>query len=451
MSSPTVERRAASEFLRLAGPVELEHFPDFLVIAPPKTGTTWLARQLGRHPGIFVPLMKETKYFNYYWRFKNLAWYLSLFQEGAGRLKGEATPNYALLPRSTIRLIHDLHPQLKLIFLMRDPVDRAWSHARWDFHLRIENFLSLGEDINEVSDDVWQERFVSPASVHFGDYLGQLQRWLEVFDRSQIFVGFTEQIHSSPRELLNAIHDFLSVGQPAQIDKASLTERVNPGESRQLSPELRDVLRRIYGGRTRQLVDFLRHEFALVPPAEWHDSLALSGADSSAAIAAGEKVPDHLCDRLAQSLSDEHLEDLLQQEERWTPHVVDSYLEWNVVEFRGRFYGVPQYLGPVDFFEGAQWDELRSNDAATTIGPRDCSLVIGDTLAAAKAQIKERDGNWRSFKRLLRKNPLVARTKCFTRWLVQRASTARSPADCHSRQNRSVQKSCQASVASVGQ
>ncbi|HEY3968169.1 MAG TPA: hypothetical protein VGM05_26640, partial [Planctomycetaceae bacterium] len=229
---------------------------------------------------------------------------------------------------------------------------------------------------------------------------------------------------SSPRELLNAIHDFLGVGEPAQFDKVCLTERVNPGESRQLTPKLRDVLRRIYGGRTRQLVDFIRREFALAPPEEWNDSLVW--ASDSRAACDGGPGPDDLCNRLAQFLDDDHLEEMLQQEERWAPHVVDSYLEWNLVEFRGRFYGVPQYLGPVDFFESAQRGNLPNNDASPTVGRGGHSMVIGETMAAAKAQIKERTGNWFSFRRRLRKNPLIASTKCLTHWLVKRASAARS-------------------------
>src|SRR5258708_1079968 len=73
--------RHALEFLRLIRPAKLDQFPDFLVIAPPKTGTTWLANQLRAHEGIFVPPAKEIKYFNYFWKSRNLAWYLSIFRE----------------------------------------------------------------------------------------------------------------------------------------------------------------------------------------------------------------------------------------------------------------------------------------------------------------------------------------------------------------------------------
>ena len=137
--------------------------------------------------------------------------------------------------------------------------------------------------------------------VHFGDYLGQMQRWLDVFDRSQLFVGFTEQIRSSPRVFLNAIFDFLGVEGPVQFDEAGLNELVNAGVSRRLTPELRDCLCRIYGGRTRQLVDFIRREFAIDPPVEWNESLAASKVDTIGSHDDNDDSPDNLCYRLAQS------------------------------------------------------------------------------------------------------------------------------------------------------
>lgn len=361
------ELKRALQFLGLVTTNELDDFPDFLVIAPPKTGTSWLAQQLRSNPHVFVPQVKETKYFNHCWKSKNLAWYLSFFQEAAGRRKGEATPNYAVLPTSTIRLIHDLRPELKLVFLMRNPVERAWSHVRWNHRLQNGSFSSFDGTIDEVSDVMWQESFLGSPIVLFGDYLGQLQRWLDVFARSQIFIGFTEQIQSSPRDLLNSIFDFLGVERPVQFDDVGLSERVNAGVTRRLTPELRDYLHRIYGGRTRQLVDFLRREFAIEPPAEWNELLAASHADTFVSHDAGHMSPDNLCDSLAQSVDDEQLNSFLDLEEHGHPYVAQSYLDWNIIRFRGNYYGVPWSVGSVDFFDGAQLARPEILVAATAL------------------------------------------------------------------------------------
>ncbi|HLJ12737.1 MAG TPA: sulfotransferase domain-containing protein, partial [Planctomycetaceae bacterium] len=337
----------ALDFLGFVSPAELEDFPDFLLIAPPKTGTTWLAKQLGRHPGIYVSAVKEVKYFNFFQQVKDFLWYLSMFREGAGRLKGDVTPNYSLLPRSTIRLIHALRPDLKLIFLMRDPVDRAWSHARWDYRLRDTTFSSNDCTIEQVTDSMWQQNFSHPLSVLFGDYLGQLQRWLGVFDRSRFFIGFYEQIQQAPHELLDRIFDFLGVERLARVEEARVRERVNAGLSWRLTPELQRSLRRIYAGRTRQLADFLGHEFGTAPPAEWNDTLGALETSESGPRASAAPVDavdsaglDDLCDKLARSIDDSRLSELLHLAEEDHPQFLDSYREWNIVKFRGRFYGI---------------------------------------------------------------------------------------------------------------
>src|SRR5271168_4580624 len=110
--------------LESAPPHLRNHLPDFLIISPPKTGSTWLAFNLQCHPDVFVPDMKELKYFSLYHRWLGLDWYTEHFHAAGVRLKGEASPSYALLPCAMIRQIHALMPRLKLVFLMRDPVAR---------------------------------------------------------------------------------------------------------------------------------------------------------------------------------------------------------------------------------------------------------------------------------------------------------------------------------------
>lgn len=364
ITRPQCDLRNALQFLRLVDPTELDNFPDFLVIGPPKTGTTWLSRQLSRHPGIFVPAMKEVKYFNSYRNSENLGWYLSVFKEASGRLKGDVTPNYALLPGSTIDLIHGLRPEIKLIFLMRDPVERAWSHARWDFGRRSHPFSSCDEPIDEVTDAMWRESFCSARSVLFGDYLGQMQRWLSIFDRGQFFPAFIEDARRNPREFLNRVFDFLEISRPTHFEDADLHERVNPGLPLRLAPELLECLRRIYDGRTRQLVEFLRGEFAISPPPEWENTMARPDVGEIAAQH-GDDGCESFCVRLAQSTSDAQFDELLKQEELLHPRLVESRSDWNILEFQGRFYGVPRAIGPIDFFNSADLARPEILTAAT--------------------------------------------------------------------------------------
>ena len=105
--------------------------PHFLGIGAVKAGTTWLYRNLRCHPELYLPHPKEVHYFDQ--RFdRGLRFYAGKFEDGRARVRGEITPAYSALPPDRIRFIRSVMPDLKLIFLMRNPVDRAWSHALMD-------------------------------------------------------------------------------------------------------------------------------------------------------------------------------------------------------------------------------------------------------------------------------------------------------------------------------
>src|SRR4051794_30915368 len=187
----------------------LLHRPDFLVISPPKTGSTWLADNFRRHPRLFVPAIKEVKYFSCFCNWLDFGWYLDYFRTAKGVVKGEASPSYAALPPERIRLVRELLPDVKLVFLMRDPIARAWSHVRHAFRYRESVFADWQGDFEDVPDSLWREALRNAWSLASGDYLGQLRRWLEVFPRDQLFVGFYESIASEPDDLLRHVLDFV--------------------------------------------------------------------------------------------------------------------------------------------------------------------------------------------------------------------------------------------------
>ena len=116
------------------------HIPDFMVIGPPKTGTSWLFAQLSRHPGIFMPAGKELRYFDLGWRYGDVNAYVRRFETEDYRLKGEASPTYCLLPCVAIAAIARLNPGMRVIILARDPVAQAWSLMRHNFRHKEANF-----------------------------------------------------------------------------------------------------------------------------------------------------------------------------------------------------------------------------------------------------------------------------------------------------------------------
>lgn len=137
--------------------------PDFLGIGAQKSGTTWLYKNLRCHPELFLPDEKELHYFDWNYE-RSLRWYGHQFKPGINKIKGEITPGYSIIERERIALIHRLWPKLRLVLLLRNPIDRAWSQA-------VMNLVTLsGRPYEDVSPTEFLEHFRSPRSVLRGDY-----------------------------------------------------------------------------------------------------------------------------------------------------------------------------------------------------------------------------------------------------------------------------------------
>ena len=316
----------------LAGASLLDR-PDFLVISPPKTGSTWLADNFRHHPRLFVPAIKEVKYFSCFCNWLDLGWYLDHFRAGRGVVKGEASPSYAILPPERIGLVRELLPDAKLVFLMRDPVARAWSHARHNFCYREACFADCRLDFEDVPDSLWREAFRHEWLLASGDYLGQLRRWLDVFPREQFLVGFYESITAEPAELLRRVFGFLGVDSTLDLDSFPLHERILPGLDRPLSPALHTDLHELLHERTRELAAFVKDQFDLDPPLAW--DAVLSPAASRAVAPA--------------SFDGEALRGVCAQEEDFPGahrRLSEDYRGYEVVYYRRRLLAVDRAVPP---------------------------------------------------------------------------------------------------------
>jgi hypothetical protein len=352
-----------------------KHLPDFLIISPPKTGSTWLAANLQCHPDVFVSRMKEVKYFSMYHRWLDLSWYAGHFREAGLRLKGEASPSYALLPCRMIRWIHSLMPHVKLVFLMRDPVARAWSHARHNLRYREANFENHAGDGSEVREEQWLVNVRHPWPLASGDYLGQLQRWLSVFPRHQVYVDLYERIATEPERLLTRLCDFLEV-ETREIDWSAfrLGETILPGMEMPLPPALGRELPGLLRERTKELAIFLREQFDLEVGEVWRNTLA---PDASECTASGQELARQV---FARSFDEEFLADLLDTEVASSdPQLLqEDYFGYNLVLHRGRFLALDQALGDVDV------DSLHAAIARDADGP---GILLGESLAHLKERV----------------------------------------------------------------
>jgi hypothetical protein len=375
--------------------------PDFLIISPPKTGSTWLATNLGRHPEIFVPAIKEVKYFsNYQWQ--DLSWYLGHFQDGQGCVKGEASPSYALLPRRTIQRIHALFPKLKLIFLMREPIARAWSHAKHNYKYGEANFEHCRDKLDHVADETWRENFTHDWPLASGDYLGQLRRWLSVFSTSQCFIGFYEWIRADPARLLQRILAFLEVEPNTDSSSYPLAEIINAGLHKEIPPRLKPFLRELLAARTRQLVAFLKAKLGIAPPNEWIElcqslpetslktpsQLSESASRrvlprASGGSGPGRKNKPFLPVAFRKEFNDRFLCHVLEMDPASAPGLIQLGLEgYHVVNFRCRCYALHEKLFPLDLSQ-IDDDYLRN-----AVQRGEC--LVADSLREVRELIRQR-------------------------------------------------------------
>jgi hypothetical protein len=317
--------------------------PDFLILSPPKTGSTWLAANLRCHPQLFIPDIKEIKYFNSLYQWLDLDWYLDHFRPACGRMKGEASPSYAVLPVETIRHIHQLLPDVKLIYLMREPTGRAWSHARHNATYREANFASCPPESAPVTEEQWRANFTHDWQLHNGDYLGQLRRWLSVFPARQVYVGFYESIAGEPARLLRAIFDFLGVGRDVDLSAFPLHERILAGSGEQLAPALAHFLHRLWHDRTVELAAFLDTHFALKPPIPWQSLLAPAVEPVASDLATQADAHSS-----ALECADSHLYSVLAEEDSFPTAyrtLLADYFGYKIFFYRGGLFALSHSCG----------------------------------------------------------------------------------------------------------
>jgi hypothetical protein len=144
---------------------------DFLGIGAQKAGTTWLYEQLKRHSQLAFPLGKEAHFWNRPHDPITIARYVGRFADLTA-VAGEITPAYGILPVEIIREIHQQAPRLRLIYLIRNPIERAWSAA-------LMALQRAEMTIDEASDAWFSDHFHSAGSRQRGDYETCLRTWRE--------------------------------------------------------------------------------------------------------------------------------------------------------------------------------------------------------------------------------------------------------------------------------
>ena len=175
--------------------------PDFIIIGAMKSATSSLHVQLGTHPGIFVSEPKEPNFFSDDEQYRRgQEWYASLFANAyEGDLCGESSTHYTKLPDypETVPRMRALLPQVRLIYIMRHPIDRLVSHY---IHQWTKNVIRC--DINHAL-----ERH--PELIDYSRYSYQLAPYLQAYGKRSILPVFFGALRQQPQRELERIARFI--------------------------------------------------------------------------------------------------------------------------------------------------------------------------------------------------------------------------------------------------
>lgn len=195
--------------------------PDYLIIGAQKAGTSALHGWLVRQPGVSEPRRKEVHYFSlYYDRGKH--WYRDVLDPQPGELCGEASPIYLFHPEAPSRVLEH-NPHVRIIALLREPAERAWSQYRMNVG-RGDEKLSFAEALEKEDERLSRElrqdpraydregsAFQNHSYLSRGAYATQLKRWMGLFPREQFLVLKAEEVFANPVPELNKVIDFLGL------------------------------------------------------------------------------------------------------------------------------------------------------------------------------------------------------------------------------------------------
>jgi len=200
-------------------------WPDFIIIGAQRCGTTSLYDYLGQHPDIYTCPSKEPHYFcaddlagglrgpqgDGFWknRITDTAGYTALFKDKQHRMSGEASTLYLYFSDSAKRIYEQI-PGVKLIVILRNPVERAFSEFMHNCKLGYEPLDDFGAALADEERRKEQWGFVWDYTGK-SRYAEQLKRYLELFPRDNIHTVVFEDFTQNPVNVTQAIYSFLGV------------------------------------------------------------------------------------------------------------------------------------------------------------------------------------------------------------------------------------------------
>ena len=243
--------------------------PDFIIGGAPRCGTTWLYHLLSRHPGVHMaaPVRPEPKFFlvdDLYAR--GLAQYSATWFASAppDRRCGEKSANYLESAEAARRIRRDL-PSIRLIFILREPAERAWSNYLWS------RMNGLEKETFERALDLEEEREAKVAAEHRfsrphayfsrGLYADLLQPWFALFARERILCLRFEDILENAGDVAARVQRFLELPQRREDAQGLGAVNASEADTAGLALEARARLASRYAGPSRRLCALLGPDF----------------------------------------------------------------------------------------------------------------------------------------------------------------------------------------------
>ncbi len=252
----------------------LRVLPDFIVIGVGRSGTTSLFNYLEQHPSIVRSSYDEIGFFDDNFHL-GISWYRSMFPtiftkffvklQTKHFMTYEVTPWYVRRPW-TARRIKNLLPNVKLIVVLRNPVDRTYSH----YHMAKRNNEKrdfetvIDEDITNISqwdkkpkDDSYFLNEVQNSKLARGFYYEQLKQWFEIFPKKQILIIPSEKLSVQTIDTVQEVFGFLNLPKY----EIKNTKKVNVAKYEKMDQKTRERLVEFFRPHNKRLYDLLNSEF----------------------------------------------------------------------------------------------------------------------------------------------------------------------------------------------
>ena len=256
----------------LTSPIRL--LPNFIIVGAVRCGTTSLYYNICEHSCVLPASYDEIGFFDSNYEL-GINWYKSMFPTKFKRKKiesktgicitGEDTPFYFWDKKAIERIKKEI-PTIKLIVLLRNPIDRAYSNYHLgvrsgseslSFEDSIKKEITLLEKNNDVESDRIEKFLRFRSYIAKGLYYNQIKNWFEVFSKDQILVLNTENLAKNPHQTLEQVFNFL--GLPNEQIKNLQNRKV--ANYQKMNEDTRQFLRKLYEPHNEKLFKFLKKKF----------------------------------------------------------------------------------------------------------------------------------------------------------------------------------------------